>query len=90
MRPHPMSGSRGIIINGHFYSAANYPCMGSLSALYNGINTYNMALMIISKNQSLKYKGRKRGEAGFKTHTYIKYQYNTLLSEIYILLNTSY
>ena len=37
-----------IIINGHFYSAANYPCMGSLAALYSGINTYNMALMIIS------------------------------------------
>ena len=27
--------------------------MGSLAALYNGINTYNMALMIISKNQRL-------------------------------------
>ena len=70
-----------IIINGHFYSAANYPCMGSHAALYNDINTYNMALMIISKNLSLKYKGRKQGEAGFKTHTYIKYQYyKTLLS----------
>ena len=42
--------------------------------------TYNMAFMIISKNQSLEYKGRERWEAGFKTHTYIKYQENTLLS----------
>ena len=42
-----------IIINGHFSSAANYPCMGSLAAVYNGINTYNMAFIIISKNQSL-------------------------------------
>ena len=42
-----------------------YPCMGSLAGLYNGINTYNM-------DQSLKYKGRKRGDAGFNlklTHT---------------------
>ena len=43
-----------IMIYGHFYSAANYPCMCSLVALYNGINTYNMTLMIIRKYQSLK------------------------------------
>ena len=67
-----------IIINGHIYSAANYPCMGSLAALYNGINTYNMAFMIISKNQSLKYKRKETGRGGMYTssegvgcHTYI-------------------
>ena len=36
--------------------------LGRLAALYNGINTYNM-------DQSFKYKGRKRGEAGFKNKT---------------------
>ena len=40
----------------------------------HGINDF------ISKNRIVEYKGRKRGEAGFKTNTYIKYQYNTLLS----------
>ena len=28
-----------IIVNGNFYSATNYPCMGSLAALYNDIKT---------------------------------------------------
>ena len=28
-----------IIINGNFYSGTNYPCKGSLAALYNDINT---------------------------------------------------
>ena len=28
-----------IIINGNFYSATNYSCMGSLAALYNDIKT---------------------------------------------------
>ena len=41
-----------IIINGNFYSATNYPCVGSLAALYNDIKTSNTALYI-----KLKWKG---------------------------------
>ena len=41
-----------IIINGHFYRATNYTCMGSLAALYNDIKTSNTALQI-----KLKWKG---------------------------------
>ena len=33
-----------IIINGNFYSATDYPCIGSLEALYNDIKTSNTAL----------------------------------------------
>ena len=30
-----------IIINEHFYSATNYPCMGNLAALDNDMKTSN-------------------------------------------------
>ena len=32
-----------MIINRNFYSVTNYPCMGSLAALYNDIKTSNTA-----------------------------------------------